>query len=117
MSFEGGKLFWMFIGVMAVGFLIVAMSHETPQDKMQSAFLQTYSQLNKIATERCSDAVREAAKAQPYTPSDTSSDHQTWVNLTWKNVGPVKQAECRYVVEKGVTFLKIDDKTLISQTP
>jgi hypothetical protein len=117
MSFEGGKLFWMFVGVMAVGFLIVAMSRETAEDKIQNAFMQTYSQLSKIATDKCSEAVFEAAKARPYTPSDTSSDHQTWVNLTWKNVGSIKQAECRYVIEKGVTFLKLDDKTLISQTP
>lgn len=117
MQFEAGKLFWMFIGFIAIGVFIISMSKETPEDKMQSAFLQTYSQLSQIGRNKCSEAVLEATKVRPYTPSDTTSDHQTWVNLTWKNVGPVKQVECHYVMEKGITLLKLDDRTLIPQTP
>ena len=117
MQFEAGKLFWMFIAFIAVGAIIIAMSKETPEDKMQSAFMQTYSQLSQIAKNKCSEAVYEATQVRPYTPSDTSSDHQTWVNMTWKNVGTVKQAECHYAMEKGITLLKLDDRTLIPQTP
>jgi hypothetical protein len=117
MEFQGGKLFWMFLGIMAVGFLIVATTRETPQDKMQTAFLQSSNLLSKMALEKCSEAVHEAAKTRPYTPSDSSSDHQNWVHLTWKNVGQVKQAECKYIMNQGITFLKLDDRTLISQTP
>jgi hypothetical protein len=117
MQFEAGKLFWMFIAFIAVGALIIAMSKETPQDKMQSAFMQTYSQLSQIAKDKCSEAVLEATKVRPYTPTEATSDHQTWVNLIWKNVGTVKQVECKYVMEKGIALLKLDDKTLIPQTP
>jgi hypothetical protein len=117
MQFEAGKLFWMFIGFIAVGALIIAMSKETPQDKLQSAYLQTYSQLHKIGTDKCVEAVLEASKTRPYSPSQTAGDHQTWVSFVWTNVGTVKQAECRYETDKGITLLKLDDRTLIPQTP
>jgi hypothetical protein len=101
--------------VMITGFVIVGTTRETPQEKMQGAFLQTSSLLSSLALGKCTDAVKTEAGAQPYTPSESVSDHMTYVTLTWKNVGSVKQAECRYVMDQGITLLKMDDRTVIAK--
>lgn len=116
MESQAFKLFLAFAAVMAVGFGIVATTKETPQEKMQGAFLQTSSLLSNLALDKCSAAVQKEAGAHPYTPSESSSDHMTYVTLIWQNVGTVKQAECRYIMDQGITLLRIDDRTIIEKT-
>ena len=115
MESQAFKLLLGFIAIMAVGFGIIALTKETPQEKMQGAFLQTSSMLSNLALEKCTEAVKKEAAVQPYTPSESASDHMTYVTLTWKNLGAVKQAECRYVMDQGITLLKIDDRAVISR--
>jgi len=115
MESQAFKLFLGFVAIMAAGFVIVALTKETPQEKMQGAFLQTSSMLSTLALDKCTDAVKKEAGAQPYTPNESASDHMTYVTLTWKNIGTVKQAECRYVMDQGITLLKIDDRTVIAR--
>ncbi|MBS1212199.1 MAG: uncharacterized protein H6R26_815 [Proteobacteria bacterium] len=116
MESQAFKLFLAFVAVMAVGFGIVATTKETPQEKMQGAFLQTSSLLSNLALDKCTAAVKQEVGAHPYTPSESSSDHMTNVTLIWKNVGTAKQAECRYIMDQGITLLKIDDRTVIEKT-
>jgi hypothetical protein len=116
MESQAFKLFLAFIGVMAVGFIIVLSTRETPQEKMQGAFLQTSSMLSNLALDKCTEAVKKETGSHPYTPSESDSDHLTHVTLIWKNIGAVKQAECRYVMDQGITLLKIDDRTVISKS-
>ncbi|QSA98027.1 hypothetical protein [Methylococcus sp. EFPC2] len=115
MESQAFKLFLAFIGVMAVGFGIVATTRESPQEKLQGAFLQTSSLLSKLALEKCTDAVRKEAGTHPYTPSESSGDHTTNATLIWNNVGTVKRAECRYVMDQGITLLRVDDRVLIEK--
>ncbi|MDD5033556.1 MAG: hypothetical protein PHE55_02255 [Methylococcaceae bacterium] len=103
------------VGVMGVGFVIVATTKESPQEKMQGAFLQTSSLLSSLALEKCSAAVKQETGAHPYTPSESESDHRVFVRLVWNNVGSVKRAECRYVMDNGITLLKLDDRTVIQK--
>jgi hypothetical protein len=105
-----------FIIFMVVGFLIVGTTRETQQEKVQGAFLQTSGMLNNLALDKCSEAVRKEAGSHPYTPSESASDNMSYVTLIWNNVGSVKRAECRYVMDQGITLLKIDDRTLIEKT-
>ncbi|WP_052807874.1 hypothetical protein [Methyloterricola oryzae] len=116
MESQAFKLFLAFLAVMAVGFGIVATTKETPQEKMQGAFLQTSSLLSNLALDKCTAAVKQEVGAQPYTPSESNSDHMTYVHLTWSNVGSAKHAECRYIMDQGITLLKIDDRTVIEKT-
>lgn len=116
MESQAFKLFLAFIGVMAVGFIIVLSTRETPQEKMQGAFLQTSSMLSNLALDKCTEAVKKETGSHPYTPSQSDSDHLTHVTLIWNNIGTVKQAECRYVMDQGITLLKIDERTVISKT-
>ena len=102
--------------LMIVGFVIVGTTRETQQEKVQGAFLQTSGMLNSLALDKCTEAVRKEVGAHPYTPSESSSDSMTYVSLAWNNVGSAKRAECRYILDQGITFLKIDDRTLIEKT-
>ncbi|NDG87728.1 MAG: hypothetical protein EBY15_07290 [Gammaproteobacteria bacterium] len=105
-----------FVVLMAVGFLIVGTTRETQQEKVQGAFLQTAGLLNNLALSKCSDAVREEVGTHPYTPSESNSDGMTYVTLVWNEVGHVKRAECRYILDQGITLLKFDDRTVIEKT-
>jgi hypothetical protein len=102
--------------LMVVGFVIVGTTRETPQEKMQGAFLQTSNLLGSVALDKCSEAVKKEAGTHPYTPSETDSDHATHATLIWNNVGSVKRAECRYVMDQGITLLKIDERTVTEKT-
>lgn len=104
-----------FAVVIVVGFVIVGTSKETPEEKMRGALLQTSGRLNSLALDKCSAAVKKEAGAHPYTPSESASDNSTYVTLIWNNIGSTKRAECRYVVDEGITFLKIDDRTIIQK--
>jgi hypothetical protein len=101
--------------LMAVGFIIVGTTRETPQEKIQGAFLQTSSMLSSLALDKCSEAVKTEIGTHPYTPSESSSDNMSYVFLAWNNVGSAKRAECRYIMDQGITLLKIDDRTLIEK--
>jgi hypothetical protein len=105
-----------FIILMAVGFLIVGNTRETQQEKVQGAFLQTSNMLSTLALKKCSEAVEKEIGGHPYTPSETSSDNMTYVTLIWTNVGNAKRAECRYIMDQGITKLVVDDRTLIEKT-
>lgn len=101
--------------VMVVGFLIVGSTRETQQEKVQGAFLQTAGMLSNLALDKCSQAVEKEAGAHPYTPSESASDNMSYVTLIWNNVGSLKRAECRYVIDQGITLLKADDRTVIQK--
>jgi hypothetical protein len=105
-----------FVVLMVVGFVIVGTTRETQQEKVQGAFLQTSGMLNTLALDKCSEAVRAEVAGHPYTPSESNSDGMSYVTLVWNNVGSAKRAECRYILDQGITLLKIDDRTLIEKT-
>ena len=105
-----------FVILMAVGFIIIGSTRETQQEKVQGAFLQTSGMLNTLAMSKCSEAVEKEAGAHPYTPTESNSDGMTYVNLIWSNVGPITKAECRYIIDQGITLLRVNDRTLIEKT-
>lgn len=101
--------------LMIVGFIIVGTTRETQQEKIQGAFLQTSGMLNNLALDKCSEAVRKEVGTHPYTPSESASDNMTYVTLIWNNVGTAKHAECRYIMDQGISLLRVDDRTLIQK--
>lgn len=101
--------------LMAVGFIIVGTTCETQQEKIQGAFLQTSSMLNTLALDKCTEAVKGEVGTHPYTPSESNSDNMSYVSLIWNNVGSAKRAECRYIMDQGITLLKVDDRTVIAK--
>ncbi len=105
-----------FVIFMAVGFIIIGTTRETQQEKVQGAFLQTSGMLNTLALDKCSEAVEKEVGSHPYTPSESNSDGMTYVTLAWNNIGSTKRAECRYIIDQGITLLRVDVKTLIEKT-
>jgi len=101
--------------VMLVGFGIIAMTKPTEQEKQSGAFLATSSMLSSLALDKCSAAVKQEVGATPYTPSESDSDRRFFVKLVWNNVGTAKRAECRYVMDQGITLLQIDDRNVIKK--
>lgn len=103
------------LAVMVVGFIIIGTTKETDQEKKSGAFLMTSSLLSSLALDKCTAAVKQETGANPYTPSESESDHRLFVRLLWNNVGTAKHAECRYVMDQGITLLKIDDRVVIQK--
>ena len=101
--------------VMLVGFGIIAMTKPTAQEKQSGAFMATSSMLSSLALDKCSAAVKQEVGANPYTPSESDSDRRLFVKLVWNNVGTAKRAECRYVMDQGITLLQIDDHNVIKK--
>ncbi len=101
------------LGVMVVGFVIIGTTKETDQEKKSGAFLMTSSLMSSLALDKCTAAVKQETGVNPYSPSESESDHRLFVKLIWNNIGTVKHAECRYVMDQGITLLKIDDRIAI----
>jgi len=103
------------VGVMIVGFVIIGTTKESDQEKQSGAFLMASSLLSSLALDKCTAAVKQETGINPYTPSESESDHRLFVKLVWNNLGSVKSAECRYVMDQGITLLKIDDRIAIQK--
>jgi hypothetical protein len=103
------------LGVMVVGFVIIGTTKETEQEKQSGAFLATSSLLSSLALDKCTAAVKHEIGTNPYSPSESDTDRIAFVKLVWNNVGTVKRAECRYVLDQGITLLQIDDHTVIKK--
>jgi hypothetical protein len=115
MESQAFKIFLAFIAIMAGAFIVIGANKDTPQEKIQGAFLQTSSLLSSLALGKCTEAAKKETGATPYTPSESDSDHSTFVRLIWKNIGTAKEVECRYVMDQGITLLRIDDRTPIKR--
>ena len=103
------------LAVMVVGFVIIGTTKETEQEKRSGAFLATSSLLSSLALDKCTAAVKQEVGANPYSPSESDSDHMAFVKLVWNNLGTAKRAECRYVMDQGITLLQIDDRIVIKK--
>ena len=111
------KGFIAILAVTAIGFVIIGTTKESEQEKQSGAFLMASSLLSSLALDKCTEAVKQETGVNPYTPSESDSDHRLYVKLTWNNIGAVKRAECRYVMDQGITLLKIDDRVVIQKDP
>ena len=115
MESQVGKGLVAIVFVMLIGFIIVGTTKPTEQEKQSGAFLATSSMLSSLALDKCSAAVKQETGATPYTPTESDSDRRLFVKLVWLNVGSAKRAECRYVMDQGITLLQIDDRDVIKK--
>lgn len=101
-----------FIFVMAVGFLIVALSGKSEKEQEQSAMLFQGYQLTQYGTQICSNAVNEKTGSEVISPNETKGDRVNYVTLIWRNSefskAPFKEAACTYEKSKGIVSLVID---------
>ena len=103
------KLIYGFVGVMIVGFGIVYFSKETEQDKAGQALLMSGNMLNAYARESCTQAGEAKAGTRLYMPSETQSDGNSYVSLTWNYTNNGDHVlTCRYERDKGITEMTLD---------
>lgn len=78
--------------VVIVGIVIVALSEQSPEEKMSESYLRSVS----------------------LSPSDSSGDGQTRAIIIWKidQQGISKTIVCRYEKEKGVAQLSMDGEMI-----
>lgn len=106
---EATKLIYGFVGVMIVGFGIVYFSKETEQDKAGQALLMSGNMLNAYARESCTQAGEAKAGTRLYMPSETQSDGNSYVSLTWNYTNNGDHVlTCRYEREKGIAEMTLD---------
>jgi hypothetical protein len=102
--------------VFIIGFIIVGTSGQSPEEQMAQAFIRSGSMLNQHAQEKCREAVEKEVKTKIYSPTDSSSDQETFVSLTWTGAqGKFDTATCKYVKVKGIVSLVVDGKTIIAK--
>jgi|APFre7841882724_1041349.scaffolds.fasta_scaffold08439_3 hypothetical protein len=107
-------LFFGFLGVMVVGFLIVAFSGKSEHQKMGEAMIMSANMLNVHARDKCAEEAERRIKTELYTPSESASDGITYVQMVWKGNDPnYKEVSCRYERDKGVMELVVDGKKVI----
>lgn len=100
---------------MVVGFIIVGTTKESDTDKLKATFVHASSIISKMALEKCTEAVYAQTNERVYNPTDSSSDQNTFVELTWRTNGAVKEAICRYEQGVGITLLKYNGRVLESK--
>lgn len=115
MESQAFKVFAAFIVIMVGAFIVIGANKDSPQEKLQGAFLQTSSLLSSLAMSKCNEAVKKETGATPYTPDESESDHASFVRMIWKNLGSAKEVECRYVMDQGIVLLRVDDRTPIKR--
>jgi len=105
-----------FVTVMGVGAIIVATSEKSDEEVASDVMLRAGIQLTKHAIGRCKSKIRQEIGRSLYSPDTTQGDGATFVTLTWNgDQEDFKIATCKYMRGKGVTSLKIDDKTVFSR--
>ncbi len=115
---DTAKLIIAVLGVFAVGFFIVGTSEKSEEEKKSDAFVAGYSSMSKMANDKCPKAVKKHTGSPVFFPSDTESDKQSYITMTWIG-GPddnFKKAVCKFVRARGgIGELTIDDKVVISK--
>ena len=105
-----------FVVVFIIGFIIIGMSGQSQEEQVAQAFIRSGNMLNRQAQEKCKEAIEKEVKTNIYSPTDSSSDRESFVSLTWTGAqGKFDKAECKYVKTKGIVSLVVDGKTIIAK--
>ena len=106
-------------GIIIVGYFMVGSNKEqTPEQMEAAAMIRIYAAIQDMANEKCPVAIKQKTGEQVYFPSDTKSDRDTYITLTWKGEsGKFKTAECTLTpLQGGISKLIIDDEVVIDKS-
>ena len=103
-------------GFFIVGFIMVGMSkNETVEQKEAASMIRNYVAMQTMASDKCTVAIKNATGEQVYFPSDTQSDKDTYITMTWVGESKTgfKKATCTLKASLGgISDLVIDDKVI-----
>jgi len=109
-------------GVFIVGFLLVGSNkEETNEFKADAAMVRAVSGMQSMANKKCPSAIKEETGDVVYFPTDTETDKETYVSLTWDANETVDKysftkAKCTlHLTVGGISELVIDGKTVIKK--
>jgi hypothetical protein len=116
------KLMVAIVGVILVGFLMVGSNKEkTNEFKANAAMIRAVSGMQSMANKKCPSAIKRETGDVVYFPTDTDTDKETYVSLTWDasktdDKYSFQKAECTlHLTLGGISKLVIDDKTIIEK--
>jgi hypothetical protein len=120
---ETQKLMMAVIGAILIGFVMVGLNkQQSTEQKESAALVRNVFNLQTMATEACPKAIKEATGEQVYFPSNTESDKESYITMSWVGEngqkGGFKKASCTVrSVMGGISQLVIDDKKIIDRKP
>ncbi|MDD5036063.1 MAG: hypothetical protein PHE55_15035 [Methylococcaceae bacterium] len=102
-----------FIGVMIVGFLLVAYNRIAPPEGGEYGLILTGHQLSSYAREVCLKATQGKTGGPLYAPVEQLGEGNRPVELHWKPTQETPHSiTCRYEQGKGVTEITIDGTSI-----
>lgn len=111
------KTIFAVVGFFIIGFIIVGTSGKSDKELQDIAVIRAYSQMSSMASLKCPAVIKKHTGETVYEISDSETDKQTYVKLTWvSDKGKFKKAECTLSQKiGGVAKLVIDGETVISK--
>ncbi len=116
------KLMAAVVGVFAIGFLMVGSNNDqTNEQKEAAGMIRALAAMQTMANRKCPLAVKAETGDVVYFPTDTDTDKQTYVSLTWEaskteDKYSFEKAECTlHLTVGGISKLVIDGKTIIEK--
>ena len=106
------------VGVFVIGFLIVGTSEKSEEEKQSDSMVAGYASMSQMASNKCPAAIKSQIGQSVYFPSETESDKQSYITMTWKGgeKDNFKLITCTFTrAIGGISKLVIDDKTIISK--
>lgn len=116
------KLMIAVVGVFIAGFLLVGSNKEESNEfKANAAMVRAVAAMQTMANQKCPAAVKKATGDVVYFATDTDTDKETYVSLTWdasktQDKYSFKKAKCTlHLTLGGISKLVIDGKTVIEK--
>jgi len=116
------KLMVAVVGVFIVGFLMVGSNKEESNEfKANAAMVRAVTAMQSMANKKCPSAIKQATGDVVYFATDTDTDKETYVSLTWDasktaDKYSFKKAKCTlHLTVGGISKLVIDGKTIIEK--
>ena len=106
------------VAVFIVGFLIVGTSEKSEEEKKNDAMVSGYASMSQMASKKCPAAIKKHMGSPVFFPSETESDKQSYMTLTWKGGkdDKYKLITCTFTRSVGgISELVIDGKTVQSK--
>ena len=106
------------VGVFIIGFLIVGTSGKSEEEKKNEALVSGDAAMSKMASKKCPAAIKKHVGQSVFFPSETESDKQSYMTLTWKGGknDNYKLITCTFTRSVGgISELVIDGKTVKSK--
>ena len=102
-----------------IGFFMVGGNKEQSIEQMEAAsMIRAYAALQSMGNRKCPPAIEREIGKKVYFPSDTKSDRDSYLTMTWEGEEGqgFKKAECTIRTSiGGISELVIDGKVVIKK--